>query len=114
MAGARTACEVEDGVLYSVYCLDGENTAPLRDQHRMKHREYLDQWKDKIFFSGPLLDDADESVQLGSLFILKVNNRAEAEAYIYNEVFYKAGVFAKVSIVRMRKGRYNPDLAVDI
>ena len=114
MAAARTACEVEDGVLYSVYCLDAENSAPLRDQHRAKHREYLDQWNDKLFFSGPLLDDADESVQLGSLFILRVKDRAEAEAYIYNEVFYKTGVFAKVSIVRMRKGRYNPDLAVDI
>ena len=101
-------------MLYSVYCLDGENTGPLRDQNRMKHREYLNQWKDRIFFSGPLLDDADENIQLGSLFILTVKDRAEAEAYIYNEVFYKAGVFAKVSIVRMRKGRYNPDLAVDI
>ncbi len=46
----------------------------------------------------------------GSLFILNVEDRAEAEAYIYNEVFYKAGIFASVTIRRMRKGRYNPAL----
>ena len=101
-------------MLYAVYCLDNENTAALRDQHRMKHREYLDQWKDNLFFSGPLLDDVDENIQLGSLFIMKVKDRAEAESYIYNEVFYKAGVFSKVTIVRMRKGRYNPALVADL
>ena len=101
-------------MFYSIYCLDGENTASLRDQNRIKHREYLDQWKDKIFFSGPLLDDDDENIQLGSLFILKVRDMAEAESYIFNEIYYKAGVFEKVSIMKMRKGRYNPDLAVDI
>ena len=101
-------------MFYSIYCLDGKNTASLRDQNRIKHREYLDQWKDKIFFSGPLLDDDDENIQLGSLFILKVRDMAEAESYIFNEIYYKAGVFEKVSIMKMRKGRYNPDLAVDI
>jgi uncharacterized protein len=100
-------------MLYSVYCLDNPNTESLRDQNRIVHRQYLDLWKDKLFFSGPLLDDHDENIQLGSLFILKVKDRKEAEDYIYNEVFYKAGVFASVAIVRMRKGRYNPDLAVD-
>jgi uncharacterized protein len=100
-------------MLYSIYCLDHERTESLRDQNRAVHRAYLDSWKDKLFFSGPLLDDHDETVQLGSLFILKVKDRSEAEGFIYNEIFYKAGVFAKVSIVRMRKGRYNPDLAAN-
>ena len=100
-------------MLYSIYCLDHPNSEKLRDQNRTAHREYLDQWKDQLFFSGPLLDDDDESIQLGSLFILKVKDRSEAEKYIYNEVFYKAGVFANVSIVRMRKGRYNSALAAD-
>ena len=101
-------------MLYSIYCLDNPNTQELRDANRTAHRQYLDEWKGNIFFSGPLLDDHDENVQLGSLFILKVKDRAEAESYIYNEVFYKAGVFAKVAIVRVRKGRYNPDLAADL
>lgn len=98
-------------MIYAVYCVDIKNSAALRDQHRAKHREYLDGWKGRLFFSGPLLDDEDENKQLGSLFILSVKNRAEAESFIHNELFYKAGVFASVSIMRMRKGRYNPELA---
>lgn len=101
-------------MLYSIYCLDNPNTEKLRDANRIAHRQYLDVWKDSLFFSGPLLDDNDENIQLGSLFILKVKDRAEAESYIHNEVFYTAGVFASVAIVRMRKGRYNPELATDI
>lgn len=100
-------------MIYAVFCLDNENTAALRDQLRLTHREYLQQWTDKIFFSGPLLDDDDESVQLGSLFILEVKDRREAEKFIYNETFYNAGVFGDVKIIRMRKGRYNPDLAMN-
>lgn len=96
-------------MLYSVYCEDAENTHALREQHLMAHRAYLDLFRDKIFFSGPLQSD-DATTAHGSLFILTVADRAEAEAYIYNEVFYKAGIFAKVTIRRMRKGRYNPAL----
>lgn len=100
-------------MIYSVYCLDKENSAPLRDELRTAHREYLELWKDKLFFSGPLLDHEDENKQLGSLFIMSVKNKGEAEEFIHNETFYKAGVFADVTIIRMRKGRYNPDLAAD-
>lgn len=98
-------------MIYSVYCLDKENSAALRDEHRTAHRAYLDTWKNKMFFSGPLLDDEDEDKQLGSLFILSVKDRSEAEDFINNENFNRAGVFASVTIMRMRKGRYNPDLA---
>ncbi|MBD9638822.1 YciI family protein [Ensifer sp. ENS07] len=101
-------------MLYSVYCLDKENSASLRDEYRTSHRAYLDLWKDKLVFSGPLLDDEDEDKQLGSLFILSVANRAEADDFIKKEDFYNAGVFAEVRIVRMRKGRYNPGLAASV
>ena len=96
-------------MLYSVYCQDNENTAALRERHLGVHRQYLEGWEDKIFFSGPLQND-DASASLGSLFILNVENRAEAERFIENETFNLAGVFASVLIRRMRKGRYNPSL----
>jgi uncharacterized protein YciI len=96
-------------MLYSIYCEDAENTHDLRAQHLVEHRAYLDLFADKIFFSGPLQSD-DAATAHGSLFILNVADRAEAEAYIHNEVFFKAGIFAKVTIRRMRKGRYNPAL----
>lgn len=96
-------------MLYSVYCQDHENTAAQREKHLVVHRQYLDAWRDKIFFSGPLQSD-DAQTALGSLFILNVESRAEAERFIDNETFNQNGIFAKVTIRRMRKGRYNPAL----
>lgn len=96
-------------MLYSVYCQDRDNTAELREKHLVAHRAHLDQWNDKIFFSGPLQTD-DASASLGSLFVLNVADRAEAERFIFTETFYNAGIFASVTIRRMRKGRYNPAL----
>ena len=96
-------------MIYSVYCQDAENTAALREEHLVAHRAHLDAWRDKIFFSGPLQSD-DAAVAHGSLFILIVENRAEAERFIQTETFYNNGIFASVTIRRMRKGRYNPAL----
>ena len=96
-------------MLYSVYCRDKENTHELRAQHLAVHRAHLDAWRDKIFFSGPLQSD-DQQTAFGSLFVLSVADRAEAERFIYTETFYNAGIFASVTIFRMRTGRYNPAL----
>ncbi len=96
-------------MLYSVYCQDAENTAALREEHLVAHRAHLDTWRDKIFFSGPLQSD-DALTAHGSLFILNVEDRAEAERFIQTETFYNNGIFASVTIRRMRKGRYNPAL----
>ncbi len=96
-------------MLFSVYCQDHPDTAALREEHLVAHRAHLDDWRDRIFFSGPMQSD-DASASLGSLFILNVANKAEAERFIHTETFYNAGIFASVTIRRMRKGRYNPAL----
>ena len=99
-------------MLWAVYCVDRADTTEERAKHLTVHREYLDKFKPNIFFSGPLQND-DASVALGSLFILNVPDRGDAENFISNEPFYKAGIFENIIIYRIRKGRYNPDL-VDI
>jgi uncharacterized protein len=97
-------------MLWAIYCLDKPNTAAARSELLKVHRNYLDANVTNIFFSGPLQsDDAEHS--FGSLFILNLKSRAEAEAFIENEPFNNAGVFEKVMIFRMRKGRFNPQLA---
>ena len=95
-----------------VYCVDKPDSAALREKHLVEHRAYLDRAKSIIFFSGPLQND-DASASLGSLFILNVESRAQAEDYAANEPFNMAGVFETVIIYRLRKGRYNPALAGD-
>uniref|UniRef100_A0A9E8CRK2 YciI family protein n=1 Tax=Bosea sp. NBC_00436 TaxID=2969620 RepID=A0A9E8CRK2_9HYPH len=94
----------------AVYCLDKSDTAALREEHLVVHRAYLDTFASHLFFSGPL-QTPDASASLGSLFILNVDTFSQAEDFIGNEPFNKAGIFEKVTIHRMRKGRYNPALA---
>ena len=96
-------------MLFAIYCIDKPDTAAIREKHLKVHRDYLDTHVDKIFFSGPLQTD-DASASLGSLFIVNVKDKAEAQAYIENETFYQNGVFEKVTITRMRKGRFRAEL----
>lgn len=97
-------------MLWAIYCLDNENTTEARNRLRAIHREHLDKFLDKIFFSGPILMDDDEDAQIGSLFILNAT-RAEVDGFLADEPFNQEGVFASVSVRRMRAGRYNPLLS---
>jgi uncharacterized protein YciI len=54
-------------------------------------------------------DEGTEAI--GSLFVVNVNSRAEARAFSDGDPFTKAGVFASVTITRMRKGQWNPAAA---
>lgn len=93
---------------YAVYCLDRPDSHEARCAFRAKHRAYLDTQLQRIFFSGPLL--ADDGVrQTGSMFILNVAGRAEAEGFIAHEPYYIAGIFESVTVHRMRMGRFRPD-----
>jgi uncharacterized protein len=97
-------------MLWAVICEDNPNTAEKRAELLPAHREHLNKWDPVIFFSGPQqTDDASENV--GSLFILNVPDRARAQEFIETETFYRAGIFAKVTIRRVRKGHFHPELA---
>lgn len=98
-------------MLWSVYCVDKPDTEETRNRLRTIHRQYLDKYMPHLFFSGPLLDDTDPEIQLGSLFILDLDSKEAAEAYIANEPFNIEGVFESVTIRRMRAGRFNPHLS---
>jgi len=93
---------------YAVYCLDRPDSHEMRCDHRATHRAYIDTQLHRIFFSGALLGD-DGVRQLGTLFILSVASRAEAEEFLAREPYHNAGVFEKVTIQRMRKGRFRPE-----
>ena len=97
-------------MLWRIYCVDKADTTEKRAELLPAHREYLNKWDAIIFFSGPQQTD-DAAQNIGSLFILNVPDRAKAQAFIENETFYRAGVFANVTITRLRKGHFHPELA---
>ena len=97
-------------MLWLIMCTDKPNQAQTREKLLAEHRNYLDTNADLIFFSGPQQTD-DGAASLGSLFILNTETRKEAEDFINNETFCRAGVFEAVVVRRMRKGRFNPQRA---
>ena len=97
-------------MLWAIYLIDKPNSAEIRAKHLAAHVAYLNQVDPVCFFTGPLQND-DATQSIGSLWIIKANSRAEAQAFVDAEVFYKAGVFESVKIARTRKGHFHPELA---
>jgi uncharacterized protein YciI len=62
--------------------------APLRDAHL----EYLAKHKDIIVARGPLFDDEGVTT-IGSVLILDVADKAQAQAFWAGEPFNRAGVY---------------------
>jgi uncharacterized protein YciI len=97
-------------MLWAISCVDNASTAALREKHMRPHRKYLDDRKNILVLGGATLTD-DGSEATGSLFIVNVRHRSEAEAFSDADPFTRAGVFANVSITRVRKSQWNPDAA---
>jgi len=97
-------------MLWVISCVDKPNTAAIRAEILQPHRDYLKTQKSKIVLAGPTQSDDGEQA-VGSLFIINVNSRDEAKAFIDGDPFTQGGVFAGVTIVRMRKGLLNPQVA---
>ena len=97
-------------MLWAIYCIDKPNSAALRTEHHPRHSAYLKEKDPIIFFTGPLQSD-DAGQNIGSLWIIAANSRGEAQAFVDGEAFYRAGVFESVSVRRVRKGHFHPELA---
>lgn len=73
--------------------------APLRDAHLA----YLSQHSNIIVARGPLLNDDGEKT-IGSLIMLDVASKTDAETFWANEPFNRAGVYEWATIERWRFG----------
>ncbi len=97
-------------MLWSVYCVDNQNSGAARDAVIKEHREYLKGKESIMVLGGPLQSD-DGKGSVGSNFVVRAATRAEAQAFSDGDPFSKAGVFASVTIRRMHVGRLNPEVA---
>ena len=97
-------------MLWAISCTDKPNTAAIREKVLQPHRDYLQSQKGILVLAGATqTDDGKEAI--GSLFVVNVGSRAEARAFSGGDPFTKAGVFAAITITRMRKGQWNPAAA---
>ena len=83
--------------MYAILCFDRPDSAALRDAHRAAHQDFLKKNEKKIVFGGPLKNAAD-GPSTGALIVVDCATRAEAEALIAADPFYRGGVYESVAV----------------
>ncbi len=91
---------------YVVVTKDKPDSLDLRTSVRGVHLEYLVANKDKLLAAGAMIED-DGTGGHGGVLIVDTDDRAEAEAFIENDPFTKAGLFESVTVSRWRKAFFN-------
>jgi len=97
-------------MLYMIYGVDGPDADRIRAETREAHFAYLKDNEDILVLGGAALAD-DGDARLGSILIVNVPDRAAADAFAAGEPFNRAGLFREYTVVRMRRGQWNPDAA---
>ncbi|MGH8616315.1 MAG: YciI family protein [Burkholderiales bacterium] len=97
-------------MLWTIACVDKPDTAAIRDSVLTIHRDYLVSQKGILVLAGATQND-EGTVAIGSLFVVNVGSRAEAKKFSDGDPFTQKGVFASITITRMRKGQWNPAAA---
>jgi len=91
---------------YLIQLKDKPDSFDLRMKVRAEHLAYLDAHKAKLLAAGALIDD-DGSGGFGGAIIYDSDDRSEAESFIHNDPFHKAGLFSEVVLTRWRKAFFD-------
>jgi uncharacterized protein len=88
-------------MLYAFTLVDNPGSAELRLRVRDAHKAYLANVADRIAFAGPLLAEDGETM-LGSLLVIDFADRAAALAWMRDEPFTHAGLYASAQVHAFR------------
>ncbi|MDH3642547.1 MAG: YciI family protein [Gammaproteobacteria bacterium] len=91
---------------YVIQTRDKPDRAHLRAEVRAEHLEFLDANKDKLLAGGAIIND-DGTGGHGGVIIVDTDDREEAEKFIADDPFTKAGLFESVTVTRWRKAFFN-------
>jgi uncharacterized protein YciI len=84
-------------MIFAILLMDKPGTAELRMQVRPEHRAYLAKMSDRMAFAGPLTSEDGQTI-VGSLLAIDFPSRADADAWLKDEPFTKAGVYEQPMI----------------
>ena len=84
-------------MLFAFLLIDKPDHAALRQRVRPEHKAYLAGVGDQMAFAGPLTHD-DGQTMLGSLLVLDFPDREAAHAWLAQEPFTRAGLYASTTI----------------
>ena len=97
-------------MLWIITCDATPNMAAAREKAAAAHRAYMQEQKGILVLAGAVRSDDGEVIK-GSVLIVNVNSRAEAQAFSDGDPYTKSGVFSNIVITRMTKGQWNPAAA---
>jgi len=84
-------------VIYVFRLLDKPGASALRDAVRPAHKGYLGLVAERIAFAGPLVAD-DGVTMVGSLLAIDFDSREAAMAWLADEPFTRAGLYAGTEV----------------
>jgi uncharacterized protein len=87
-------------VLFALICTDRPGKVETRKQNREAHLAYIEE-TGVVSQAGPFLDAAGEMT--GSLIVLEVETRGDAEDWAAGDPYARAGLFEKVEIRAWRR-----------
>jgi len=70
-----------------------------RRRHRADHLRFVSGHQDKIVYAGPLIEEGE---MVGSLFVFDLPDRAALDAYLAEDPYFAAPIFATVEIWESR------------
>ncbi len=85
---------------YALICLDKPNALQTRVENRQAHLDYI-KATGVVEQAGPFIDAAGQ--MCGSLLILDVASKAEADAWAAADPYGKAGLFQSVMIQEWKR-----------
>jgi uncharacterized protein YciI len=85
---------------YALICIDKPNALQTRVENRSAHLAYI-QETGVVEQAGPFIDAAGQ--MCGSLIILGVASKAEADAWVAGDPYGKAGLFASVMVQEWKR-----------
>jgi len=84
-------------MIFSFILIDKPDAGDLRQRIRPEHKAYLAGVAERMAFAGPLVAD-DGQTMLGSLLAIDFPSRDAAHAWLADEPFTRAGLYASVTI----------------
>ncbi|HEX5079745.1 MAG TPA: YciI family protein [Geminicoccaceae bacterium] len=91
---------------YVIITRDKPNSLALRNEVRAVHVDYLTANQHRLLAAGAMIED-DGRGGSGGVIIIDTDDRKEAEDFIANDPFTKAGLFEDVQVKRWRKAFFN-------
>jgi len=83
-------------MLFTLYCTDKPASLELRLATGPAHTAYLETYQSRLVQAGPLFDV--DNRPCGSLLIIDVHDRAEAEGFAAADPYTRAGLFESTII----------------